>query len=398
MDRDAKSQGHKAKIHYAAIRKRNRKGEWIWGVVRYEGRQQKWGTVGPGDEGKRDARQAALQLNRDESRKCADGERYLDWHRQGQPLPLDRTVRHYARAKKSTVASSTALRYAQFAERLAERLGDREVSRLTEEDIGEFIRAEHAADRAQDPTINACIMLRGAIRLALHTKDAKGQTHLADDPLPLLTKIAKRTARALWIPTELLLGLTGTDSWTLAEVKALLETAKRINPRVYGVCLFQYLTGARIGEALATPWAEVDLKNGTLRFSLRIHRGKVGNLKTRNSLRTIQLPDRLIHYLRHLRSQRPSTKWVFPQPRRHEKPWSDMAYQKAWRRVRDSANVRSLGTHAWRHAHISLALENGKDPAWIAERCGTSIEMIFRRYGHAVKREGKDSFDYLSLD
>ena len=114
---------------------------------------------------------------------------------QGQPLPLDRAVRHYARAKKSTVASSTALRYAQFAERLAERLGDREVSRLTEEDIGEFIRAEHAADRAQDPTINACIMLRGAIRLALHTKDVKGQTHLAEDPLPLLTKIAKRTAR-----------------------------------------------------------------------------------------------------------------------------------------------------------------------------------------------------------
>ena len=83
MGRDAKSQGHKAKIHYAAIRKRNRKGEWIWGVVRYEGRQQKWGTVGPGDEGKRDARQAALQLNRDESRKHADGERYLDWRRQG---------------------------------------------------------------------------------------------------------------------------------------------------------------------------------------------------------------------------------------------------------------------------------------------------------------------------
>ena len=74
---------------------------------------------------------------------------------QGQPLPLDRAVRHYARAKKSTVASSTALHYAQFAERLAEWLGDREVSRLTEEDIGEFIRAEHAADRAQDPTINA---------------------------------------------------------------------------------------------------------------------------------------------------------------------------------------------------------------------------------------------------
>lgn len=77
MGRDAKSQGHKAKIHYAAIRKRNRKGEWIWGVVRYEGRQEKWGTVGPGDEGKRDARQAALQLNRSESRKSADGERYL---------------------------------------------------------------------------------------------------------------------------------------------------------------------------------------------------------------------------------------------------------------------------------------------------------------------------------
>jgi hypothetical protein len=82
-------------------------------------------------------------------------DRFLSWHRSGEPLPLDRTVRDYARTAKDTVAASTAARYRKFAERLARRLGAVDLRLLQKEDVGRFVRAEQADGRAPDPTINA---------------------------------------------------------------------------------------------------------------------------------------------------------------------------------------------------------------------------------------------------
>ena len=267
-----------------------------------------------------------------------------------------------------------------------------------EQEVGEFVRAEHADGLSRDPTVNASVLLRGAIRLALSTKDANRRSHLSEDPLPQLTKVAKQTARALWLEDLPYDGPGDGDAWTPGEVKELLVKARLTDPRVHEVCLFQYLTGARIGECLALPWSDVELGNRLLTFRRKIYRGKIGNLKTKNSKRTIELPGRLVEHLQDIRKQRPRSEYLFPHPGKPKRPWNDDAYQKAWRKVRNATDVRPLGTHAWRHAHISLALADGKDPAWIAQRCGTSIEMIFRRYGHAIKRTGRESFDYLTLD
>jgi len=44
-------------------------------------------------------------------------DRFLAWHRSGEPLPLYRAIRDHARAAKHTVAVSTAERYAVLSER-----------------------------------------------------------------------------------------------------------------------------------------------------------------------------------------------------------------------------------------------------------------------------------------
>jgi len=144
-----------------------------------DGRKQSFRTVGEGEGVRRKAKRLVEQLNRMEQVPKDGEDRFLSWHRSGEPLPLDRAVRDHARAAKQTVAVSTATRYRQFAERLVERLGRVDLRRLQKEDIGRFVRAEHADGRGKDPTINACVLLRGAVLAALRTRDEAGRPHMA---------------------------------------------------------------------------------------------------------------------------------------------------------------------------------------------------------------------------
>jgi integrase len=67
-------------------------------------------------------------------------------------------------------------------------------------------------------------------------------------------------------------------------VATILDAAWRTARDVHGVCLFQYSTGCRIGEALAMRWSAVDLEQARVTIRLRIHAGEVGPVKTANSL------------------------------------------------------------------------------------------------------------------
>ena len=97
-------------IRYTGYMKKKR-GCYVWGVLRLEGRKQNFRTVGEGESARRKAKRLADQLNHMEEVPKGGEERFLSWHRSGEPLPLDRAVRDHARAAKHTVAVSTATRY-----------------------------------------------------------------------------------------------------------------------------------------------------------------------------------------------------------------------------------------------------------------------------------------------
>jgi hypothetical protein len=98
-------------VRYSEYRKKQPGGRYVWGVLRLEGRKQQFRTVGEGERARRKAKRLAEQLNRMEQVPEDGEERFLSWHRSGEPLPLDRAVRDRARAAKHTVAVSTATRY-----------------------------------------------------------------------------------------------------------------------------------------------------------------------------------------------------------------------------------------------------------------------------------------------
>jgi hypothetical protein len=234
-----------SKAQYSEIRKKQPGGRYVWGVLQMEGRKQQFRTVGEGEGARRKAIKLPQHLSEMEKVAASPEDRFLSWHRSGEPLPLDRAIRDHARAAKHTVAVSTAERYGQFAERVVAHLGDIDLRHRQKEDIGRLVRAERADGRAKDPTINACVLLRGTVLAALRTKDEFGRRHMVDDPLPTLTKIARQTANDAWRPS--LDDDPSVGAWKPEEARDLLELGASNFRRVYGVCLFQAATGSRIG-------------------------------------------------------------------------------------------------------------------------------------------------------
>jgi hypothetical protein len=72
---------------------KNQRGRYVWGVLQMEGRKQKFQTVDEGEGARRKAKKLAQHLSEMEKVAESPEDRFLAWHRSGEPLPLDRAIR-----------------------------------------------------------------------------------------------------------------------------------------------------------------------------------------------------------------------------------------------------------------------------------------------------------------
>ncbi len=74
-------------IRYTEYKKKQR-GRYVWGVLRMEGRKQKFRTVGEGEGARRKAKKLAQHLSEMEEVAVSPEDRFLSWHRSGERPPL----------------------------------------------------------------------------------------------------------------------------------------------------------------------------------------------------------------------------------------------------------------------------------------------------------------------
>jgi integrase len=130
---------------------------------------------------------------------------------------------------------------------------------------------------------------------------------------------------------------------------------------------FMFLTGARIGEAIAVRWEDVSLNAGTV----LIKQSKVSNE------RVSHLPTPLIAMLSNL-------------PRINERPV--FIYQhpddivRAWRGAIERAKIKRLTPHSCRHGFATGLLRRGIDVTTVAYLGGWKTPaQVLKTYGHALK-------------
>ena len=140
------------------------------------------------------------------------------------------------------------------------------------------------------------------------------------------------------------------------------------SPHLGALCAFMFLTGARIGEALALTWEDVSLPEA---------RALIRQTKT-NAERRPHLPAILVAALANIPSNREPSAAVFGYSSRDTAKWP-------WRDAIKRAGIENLTFHSCRHGFATSMLHAGIDPITVARLGGwKDASQLFKTYGHAM--------------
>lgn len=162
-------------------------------------------------------------------------------------------------------------------------------------------------------------------------------------------------------------------------VVALADTQERAQRRDLGdLVSFLAGTGARIGEAIAVRWNDVDLGAGTARLGPTVVRVKGEGVtiqergKTAASTRTVRLPEWLCSRLRSRRSSAVENEWgvIFPTPMLRLRENGNTS--KDVRDLLDDAGMPWATSHTFR-----------KTAATLLDAAGVSGREVANQLGHA---------------
>jgi integrase len=150
---------------------------------------------------------------------------------------------------------------------------------------------------------------------------------------------------------------------TLEWVRAFMRHS---TPHLGGLALFMFLTGARVSEALAVTWDDIDFK----KRKVLIRQTKLGNE------RRAHLPQSLVIALSNIPRSNSRRGVFWYETRNH--------CLMVWRRAAQRAKIPLLSFHSCRHGFATALLQAGVDPVTVARLGGwKSVRHLFETYGHA---------------
>lgn len=150
-----------------------------------------------------------------------------------------------------------------------------------------------------------------------------------------------------------------TSQW----IDAFMASA---SPHLGALACFMFGTAARISEALAVRWEDVDLQRATA----IIRQTKIGDE------RRAHLQPLLVAAISNIEGERTGTVFRYSNRNTAKPPWRNAVKR---------AGIRPLSFHACRHGFATGLLQAGVDPVTVAKLGGwKSAQHLFATYGHAM--------------
>jgi integrase len=146
-----------------------------------------------------------------------------------------------------------------------------------------------------------------------------------------------------------------------------------------------FWTGIRPSELVGLRWGDIDLRTGKLSVRRSRTLGEDNATKTRGSERTIDVAPAIAEVLRAAKPLHVTDDdFVFLNP--EGKPIDVKVFtQWTWNPALRRADIRPRRFYATRHTFISAALARDVNIKFLADYCGTSVQMIEQRYGRYLR-------------
>lgn len=311
-------------------------------------------------------------------------------------MPLATFAEDWLRRAESRLRGSTVYRYRQdWRLYIKPALGATPISRIRATQVQNLYDALTARGLAPFTVTGVHRVLNGMMKAAL-----------ADE----LIRTNPCAGRTLPKPRR-----ENVAFWTSEQLRAFLEhTADKPTGPLW---TFLAYTGARLGEALALRWADVDLEQRTAWIHRTVRKDRHGRItvgegaKTRASNRTISLPAMAIMALQRQRAR------IEQMEGRYPRLWEDhdLVFPNAYGGVKPPGNVQVtfagyvtaagvpvISPHGLRHTAASMLFRLGVHPKIVQEQLGhTSIAMTMDLYSHmseSMRRSAADALDTLLDD
>lgn len=191
------------------------------------------------------------------------------------------------------------------------------------------------------------------------------------------------------------------EYFSVDEIKSLKKAFK--GHKMENLILVALGTGLRQGELLALKWENVNLKKKYLEVKESVKKVYIfdsdGNKelktiyqtpKSKNSIRTVDLPQKIINILEKMDH---NTSFVFEE---NGQPFSAKTVFGNWKKILNANNITYKKFHALRHTYATMLLSKGVDLKTVQDLMGHSDLTITQIYLHVVPKTKKDAVQKLN--
>jgi integrase len=368
-----------------SVKVRERDGCW-WLFIDHAG-HRKAKKIGTGKHAKQLAQAAAIKIQA----RLLDGDFGIFEAAEPGPAPLtfEQVYQEWRERYPAlnSVAATTMENYASFAEQhLLPAFRALPITAITVEAVEAFIEAKRAVGgsvRRPGKALADSSLRTGLLVLRLILKRAVRRKLLPANPM---NEVEWRGAARV----------DQVDPFTGRELRAILDTADRLEPTFGTPFRLWAQSGCRAGEIAGIQWQDVDAGAGTVTIRRSWTRQRLGPTKTRQD-RTVSIlhpiadetPDwrpgatdaarRVLQGLRALtvRSLEPEA-FVF---QRDGRPLTTTEVSRAWKRVLLAAGVRYRCAEQLRHTFASTMLSRNAPLLYVQQQGGwRSASVLLRVY------------------
>lgn len=190
--------------------------------------------------------------------------------------------------------------------------------------------------------------------------------------------------------------------WTQDEFSKFIQCVKK--PTYKALFTFLFMTGCRLGEALALSWNDIDFEKKivhiTKSLTRKVEHGSyaVGDTKNFSSIRDISLGNNLSLYLLEYKKNQSliagfNDSWfIFG----NEIPLPQTSIDRIKEKAIKESGVKRIKIHDLRHSHASILISNGMNIVAVSKRLGHSdINMTLKVYTHLLKKNNDEIIEYL---